>query len=236
MRSIALLVCCLAVGVARGDTTMLIRTVESPGGADVTRTVWIGDERIRQDAHGQSMIVDLAADKVVVLDHASATYQVFDLPLELDDLVPPEQAARLRAEMAKMAMEIEIHPTDERREIRSLPCRRQDVVLRHPEGMRIDVELWTTEAVEFDVGAYKRMEQELATVQSGGAEWMKRLVEIEGFPVLREMVIHLPSGQEASQREELVSIETRPAPDGIYEPPEDYELRSEAPDEVVDGP
>ena len=43
---------------AAADTMMLIRTTEDPGGGDVTRTVWVAEERFRLDSPDQSMIVE----------------------------------------------------------------------------------------------------------------------------------------------------------------------------------
>jgi hypothetical protein len=222
----ALLVLVASVSTLPADTLLMVRTTSEgmPGipAQDETRTVWIGEERIREDGADQSVIVDLGQSKLFVLKHRSKSYHVLDLPIDLTQLVPEEQLQELRAQADRMAMEVAVTPTEETREIRSLLSKKYDLTMSNPMGLQMTIELWTTTALEIDIEAYKRMTLQMAEVQAMGSDWVKKILEIEGFPVLREMTVAMGE-YEMVTREELFSVETREAPEGNYLPPPDYE-------------
>jgi len=223
----ALLTLVASVSTLAADTVLMVRTTSEgmPGIAaqDETRTVWIGEERIREDGADQSVIVDLGGSKLFVLKHRSKSYHVLDLPIDLTQLVPEEQLQDLREQADRMAMEVAVTPTDETREIQSLPSKKFDLTMSNAMGLQMTIELWTTTALEIDIENYKRMTLEMAAAQAMGNDWVKKILEIEGFPVLREMTVAMGE-YEMVTREELFSVETREAPEGTYLPPPDYEL------------
>ena len=72
-------------------------------------------------------------------------------------------------------------------------------------------------------GAYNRLAAALATLQPGSGDWARKLQQIEGFPVVQETDVTM-GGSHFKTREELVSVETKDAPAGAWDPPAGYKV------------
>lgn len=217
----------LSAPLALADTVVTIRQVSDgmPGAPgmekDETSTLWIAGDKFRKDAGEQSFIVDLAAKKLFIVDHPGKSCQTADLPLDLVKLVPEEMRAMIEQMAERMNMRVEVTPTEETREIAGYTAKLYRVAARSDQGLELDQELWMSEAVEFDVAAYKKMAEALFSMQPIGADWKKEILAIKGFPVLQETTVRM-MGTEIKSREELVSVEEKEAPAGAYAPPPDY--------------
>ena len=121
-------------------------------------------------------------------------------------------------------MQIEVTPTEETREIAGYAAKLYRVKARSDQGLELDQELWMSEAVKFDVTAYKKMAEALFSMQPIGADWKKEILAIKGFPVLQETTVRM-MGNEIKSREELISVEEKEAPAGAYAPPPGYEVK-----------
>ena len=219
----------LAAGSSRADTVLTLDKREGPASAPpesairTETTIWIGAGRIREDRPKQSVVIDRRAGKLWVLRHDTRTYHEINLPIDVNTLVPAPMLKALREHGAKMEMQLEITPTDERRTIAELPTRKFVVHAANALGMTMDVDLWTTTAIQADVDGYKQLTLEMAKFQAMGTNWIEQLMAIEGFPVLREMKV-TQGGREHVTREELVKVEKREPPKGFYGPAVGYAL------------
>lgn len=219
------------------DTVIRYKTVAAgmpgmPGsGVEETSTLWLGDDKFRKDAGEQSFIVDMVAKKMFICDNAEKSCQTVDLPLDLKKLMPEEMRQMMEGMAAQMAMQVEVTPTDETREIAGYPAKLYRVTARNEMGLESNLDLWMTNKVQFDVSGYKAMADALFSMQSVGAEWKKEVLAIEGFPVLQETTVRM-MGHELKSREELVSVEEREAPAGTYAPPAAYTMK---PFDFMDG-
>jgi len=224
---IALLV---PVSLPLADTVIHYKTVSQgmpgmPGTAvDEASTLWLGENRFRRDAGDQSVIVDMTAKKLFIIDHGQKNCQTVDLPLDLEKLMPAEMRKMMEGMAAQMAMQVEVTPTDQTREIAGYPTKLYRVKASNKMGVESNMDLWMTDKVKFDVAGYKELTGAMFALQSIGAEWKKEILAIEGFPVLQETTVRM-MGNEMKSREELVSVEEQDAPAGNYAPPAGYAMQ-----------
>ena len=188
---------------------------------DETSTLWIGAGKLREDSSGQSVIVNLEAKSIHMIQHASKTYTTLEMPIDLMAMLPEEMRASMQQMMDQMKMEVSVRPSEDRLAIKEYPSKKFVVSLSNPMGLEMDMDVWTTTEIDLDLDGYKRMMLELAALQPAGTEWMSKLFEIEGFPVRRVTKLTV-MGQQVEAVEELETIENRAAPPGTYAPPPDY--------------
>lgn len=221
------LIAALAAGsfpAAAADTLVTLTSREQGVGDQSERrgtvTMWIGDRVIARD-DGRSTAI-LRDGELVLVDHESRSYSVLALPVDVPSLIPPERREIAGQMMQMMRMDAEITPTDERREIGGWDARRYRVQLTNPMGVAVAMDLWLSEEVELPAARVKELSRALGEVQPGGGGWVAELTALPGFPVLQETRLTV-GGDQMTSREELVSIEQKPAPAGVYAPPEEYE-------------
>ena len=193
---------------------------QSQEAQDGTVEMWIGETAISRDDDTSRVVV--TADKLYLIDHASKTYSVLDLPVDLASLLPEGMAAQLDQMRGQMTLEADVEATDETKEVGEWTARRYDVTLSNKAGLTVDQVIWASEEVGVDAASYNRLTGTLAELQPGGAGWVSELAAMKGFPVLRETTMHLGPEVAVTTIEELVSVERKDAPAGTFAPPDGY--------------
>lgn len=188
---------------------------------DVKQTIWVGQGMLREESEGSGLIIRLDRKKAYLLDHARKTYSVLDLPIDLAKAITPEGRQALEQMAAMMKKDIQVTPVDESKKIRDWSARRFNVVMSNPMGMRIDTVTWATQDVKIDYAAYGEMAAQMQALVPGGAEIAKEMAKVVGLPVLTETST-VVMGATLKSREELLSAEQKPAPEGTYEIPAGY--------------
>jgi hypothetical protein len=227
LATVALVLLVVASPVARADTmiTMNSTTAGLPGtpdaAGDVRSTIWFSTDQMRVDRTDVSIIVDVEANKVYIVQHEPMTYSALDLPVDLKKLLPAEMQPMADQLAEQMKMEIEVTPTDQTRQIAGYQARLYQVKASNTMGITRTIDMWMAEEIDLDVAAFKRLNAALFSLEAMGGDWYEKILEIEGFPVLQESQMTM-MGQETSTREELISIEQKDSPQGHYAPPADY--------------
>ena len=202
---------------AAADTLLTLRSsieglkMDQPGNGEVK--IWLGGDRLRRDEADVSYILRLDRGKLYIVNHGEKTYTELAVPGDLEKIVSP----------AGSQLKVQVTATSETRKIGGWTARKYDVALSNPQGLRLDTTIWTSKDIAFHE-AYSRLAANLAALQPGAAEWARKLQQIEGFPVLQETEVDM-AGSRFKTREELVSVETKDAPAGAYEPPAGYRAR-----------
>ena len=75
-------------------------------------------------------------------------------------------------------------------------------------GPPVTATLWVSHDVGIDMTAYERLIEGMAV--QPGSEWMRRPLEIDGYPVRQEIQVG-----PVTSWQELVSIAEEPAPAGV---------------------
>jgi hypothetical protein len=216
-----------AAAPAAGDTLLTLKNHRdgfrhegmSQPPHDATVELWIGDGRIRRD--DGTMAVVVSGDRLLLVNHETRSYSVLGLPVDLETLLP--ESMRQTAEMWKLA--VEITPREETRRIGDWNAKRYDVELTNALGLAMSSTLWITGELEVDLAPFRRLSSVLASLQPGGAETMRPLAELPGFPVLLETTADM-AGTVVRSEERLQSVERREPPAGLYEPPAGYAERA----------
>lgn len=172
--------------------------------------IWISGDKLRREEGDTSYILRLDRGKLYVVNHVAKTYTELAVA-ELQQMAPP--GAELK---------VQVTATNETKKIGNWNARKYKVDLSNP-GLHLDTTIWASRDIA-SYEAYSRLAASLAAMQPGGAEWARKLGQIEGFPVLQEADVNM-GGSRFRTREELVAVETRDAPAGAYEPPADYTAR-----------
>jgi hypothetical protein len=172
--------------------------------------IWIDGDKLRRDEGDSSYILRLDRGKLYVINHAEQTYSELAVPID------PQKIAAADAAQVKA----QVTPTGETKKIGSWNVRKYRVDISNPAGLHLDTTIWASR----DVASYQacnRLAASLAALQPGSADWARKLEQIDGFPVLQEADVTM-GGSHFRTREELVSVETKDAPTGAYEPPAGY--------------
>lgn len=172
--------------------------------------IWIGGDKLRREEGDTSYILRLDRGKLYVLNHAEKTYT----ELAVADL---QQMASPGAEL-----KVQVTATNETKKIGNWTARKYKVDLSNP-GLHLDTTIWASRDIA-SYEAYGRLAASLAALQPGGAEWARKMEQIDGFPVLQEADVKMGNSR-FHTREELVAVETRDAPADAYELPAGYTAR-----------
>ena len=216
----------------RTTAALLFLLIAAPGLADTLLTVrssieglkvapaqggpihiWIGDDKgdkLRRDEGDASYILRLDRGKLYVINHADRTYSELSLPID-PQKTPAADAAQVKAQVTS---------TGETKKIGSWNARKYRVDISSPAGLHLDTTIWASTEIASSA-ALTRLAASLAALQPGSGDWARKLEQIDGFPVAQEANVTMGASH-FKTREELVSVETKDAPAGAYEPPAGY--------------
>lgn len=225
----ALLVAAAAARGAAADTLLSLKThvdAFQVGGIkqdarDTDTKLWVSEQRVRRDDGQISTILRMDQNKMYLVNHTTKTYNVFDLPIDYKKLYPQggEEMVERMSQMAKM--DVTVKPSEEKRKIDDWQVQRYDVVMTNPLGMKIETIMWMSQDVGVDAAAFSKMTAAAASLKPGTMDWVKKMEQVKGFPVLQETTM-TAMGTPIKSKEQLVSVEKKDAPAGTYDPPAGY--------------
>lgn len=196
-----LAVLCVAISctLALADTLLTMR--ESYGDGEAAKEVlyWTGEGQAARIGADFTIVAKLDERKTYLINHSTRTYTL----LSKRDPSPLSSAGSAT-----------LTRTNELDRIGPWNARKSTVRVSLFE-VELEVEVWTSSEVNFDQSAYRAMIQ--AEVEHTGFEWMNVFLELDGFPVLQ-----IASVGPIQIRQELVSVESKPAPAGTYSLPAGY--------------
>lgn len=235
---VTLIVVLLAIGAAAADTRIVkqVHTEGMPGEAGPTDeevVIWLGDNKIAQLGDDNSFMADFDANEFVIVDHDRKTYSALALPVDVMSLFPEEMRGQIEMMMEQLQMSVTVTPTEETAEIGPWIAKRYNATITNEMGMTIETILWNTEAIEFDMAAYEKLTETLASMQPGG-DWVTELTGVPGYTIKQEINVDY-AGQALKNTEEVVTIEAADAPEGTYAPPEGYAEKAFNPMEAMTG-
>ncbi len=185
-------------------------------------TLWVGPNRVRRDDGKAASIVLLDKKKLYIVDHEDKSYTAIDLPVDFTKLLPGAQGEMMMKEMSASAkLDIKITRTDETKKIGKWNTRKYHVELQNSET-KVITDMWVSKEVGVDMNALRQMQLNMAALQPGSLSWVKKMQQIEGFPVLQESTLNFGTPKDAKTHEELISVETKEPPPGTFAPPVGY--------------
>jgi Domain of unknown function (DUF4412) len=228
-RPFSLLLLLLALGVpAAADSLLTLKNHvdafqvagESQPAKDTQIHIWVSGDKLRRDEGETSAILRLDRNKLYVIRHADKTWSELALPIDFVRLMPKgsEQAGALWAQQMKLT--VQLQPTNETRTVGTWNARKVKMDITNATGMKIASSLWVSKDVP-GWTALNRLAATMAALQPGSAAWVSALEQMDGYPVLREDKVEA-MGARFGTREELLTLETREATPGTYDPPAGY--------------
>lgn len=226
----ALLLAAVFLGAPMGSTADSVLTVKSHADAfqlkgesqpakDTQVRIWVAGDKIRRDEGDTSMILRLDRNKLFLIHHPEKTYNELMLPVDFVRLMKgKEDLGQTWAQQMKLT--VKVTPSTETKKINGWTAQRVQMDIASAMGMKIGTTVWVSK----DIASYpalNKLTAALAALQPGAADWSQKLGQLEGFPVLKEDDVDA-LGARFKTREELVSVETKEAPAGIYDPPAGY--------------
>lgn len=188
---------------------------------DEKGVTWLTKDKMREDMGNASIIVRLDQKKIYMnIDHESKTYSEINLPIDMENLIPPE--AKQLAQLIERAHTFK--ETGELMKIRDWNCKKYLVeiaVSMMGMNMPISIIIWASKDLGVDLSDYLKLQGEILSTNPFTKDISKDFKRIEGFPVVIEFAMAMPS-LESRYREEVVSVERKKAPDGTYDLPQGY--------------
>ncbi|MFQ6070051.1 MAG: DUF4412 domain-containing protein [Candidatus Aminicenantales bacterium] len=184
---------------------------------------WISRNKFRLDkGKASSLIIRLDLEKLYLINHKLKTYSEVDLPLKPDKIFPPP-ALKLLEEMKVSG---EVIDTGEEKKIRKWKCRKYLIKIK-ASLMDIDIELnqqyWVWTKIRGKLNLYQKFQGEVLLLNPLLKEFMAKIKKIDGYPILIKSSLKM-LGAEIKSVDEVVSVERKKAPQGIYELPEGYKM------------
>ncbi len=184
---------------------------------DGQRVLWIGKQRMRLETDESTIVVRLDQRKMYMIDARHKIATVIDLPFEMRKYFPSE----LGEKVEKNAPFATVTAHDDIRKFGEWNTRRYTVSIKTGQVPSSKEEVWTTKDLAVDLAEYAALNHQISMLRAGGGMLAEEMKRLEGIPVLTNRV-RLMDGVEIRSREELVSVEEKPAPEGLFDVPADY--------------
>ena len=187
---------------------------------DTEQTTWIGSDRLHMDQGSTATIIRLDLKKLFIINHNDKTYNVLDLPVTLEDFMPPGMAEQMKM---MMTFEVTVTPSEETKTIGEWTATRFDMKMTS-KMMEMEAVMWTLQHPDLDTDAFYAMYEHMVSMQPGMAEAAKEMRKVNGLVVEQDAVMSMPMMGDVTVKtsEKTTSIETLTAPEGTYDPPAGY--------------
>jgi len=182
--------------------------------------VWMAKDKMRDDMGETSIIVRFDLKKIYIIDHSKKTYSETDLPIDLEKVIPPEA----KQIMKMMQVTTNFSVTNETQKIKNWDCKKHLVEITvSMMGMKIliKMEIWASKDLGINLNAYHKSYSAILSTNPFTKGLSEEVKKMEGYPVVTIYSMTI-SGTETKYREEVVSVEKKGAPAGIYDLPQGY--------------
>lgn len=199
---IMMLLVAIAISAARADTLLVFEVNLKMAGSteDQLSTVnlWSRADRIARVEGNRRMIGHLNSGAAFMVSDERETCFAF----------PPQEDGGILA-----ATEVDVRETGESRPFGSWQAKRYELTVATDDDP-IEIAVWVSEDLPADVGGERAFAERLLTADTA---WLMTLFDLGGYPVRQEI-----SMGPIKTTSELVSVDEKSAPAGIYDIPSDY--------------
>ncbi len=203
---------------------------------------WIGKTKAWYDDGEKSCsIMDLKANKLILLDNKSKSYSVVPLDNKTSMIDKAVEESASNAEEAKQmkemmkgmmgamaaGMEMTVTPTQEKKKIGSWECVRYNITMT---GMGESTsQLWATKQIKIDPAFFNKVRHSMMANMQGFDKILREAQKINGIPVLTRSESKVMNAEVRSE-EQLVEHAEKAPPVGIFEVPTGYREMKQAKD------
>lgn len=152
---------------------------------EVVQEHWLGKNKMAMISQDNSMILDIDAKKLYMVNHGNKSYVETSLPLDITKLMP-EQMAQMMKGMIE-GMTINVQPNGQTKKVANWNANGYDVKMTIM-GMDMKMVFWASKDVPFDWKKYSDLYSEVYKAQFRmGEKFMEEFKKVQGFPVETEM-------------------------------------------------
>lgn len=196
---------------------------------------WFSKNRVRMNTgEMQSTIVDLDGKVMYALNHTDKTYS--EMPLAIGDMIEKAvgeegdeeatEAYRKMAESMMAGIEAKVTDSGETRKIKDWNCRKYVVEMTLPMG-KSRAEIWATKDIKVDPKTYWTVANAMMASQPGFEKIMEEMKKIDGV-VVESVTEAEVMGIKVKSTEDLLEIEEKAAPGGVFDIPKEYKKTENA--------
>ena len=181
---------------------------------------WLAEDMVATNAENQTIILDLKANKMFIVNHAEKNYVETDLPVDMAKLLPP-QAAQMMGGMMKTT--VTVAPNGQIKQVGAWKCSGYDVTISMMM-MTMKQAVWAASDVGFDLSkflakAYGNIIKAQNMMFDDAA--VNEMKKIQGIPILTETTMEM-MGAQNHRSSEVVEISKKTPPPGVYAVPAGY--------------
>ena len=214
----------LVITKSKHSDAMKMPGQEQPA-KDTTEVTWMGKDRMRQEEGEQVTIVRADEKKMYILDTKAKTVSTIDLPFDMKKYMPPDMPPDMAPMIEQMMGQVKVvvTPTTETKKIKDWNATKYTMTMSMPMPMGggFTQEIWATKDVEFDRAVFQELSGAMMATGMGGAPMAAEYKKIDGLAILTERTQTM-GGMTIKSREEVTAIETKEAPEGLYDVPKGY--------------
>ncbi len=218
---------CVTVGSAAAETVVNLKHHSDPvqlmgqsvPAKDEIHSYWFGSDGVRFDQGDTSIVMNWAQKKMYVVTHPDKSYSSIELPIDVKKVFPPEVAGMMDQMMQMMGGTTKVTPLDKVGNYAGSSCKFYRIELSMPM-MTTLMDSCLSEKLPINYDRFR----ELIDAQGQlfpNAKWMKEFAKLNGFPLRTDSTVTM-MGKTFASWSELIGVEEKPAPAGLYQPPPGY--------------
>lgn len=191
MKKIILIVSVLMISFAFLHADVYIKQKTNMGAfmgqppKEILQEHWLGKDKMAMISQDNSMILDIQAKKLYMVNHKHKNYIETNLPLDMSKVMPDQMAQMVKGMMEGMT--IDIQPNGQTKKVTNWNANGYDVKVTMM-GMAITMVFWASKDVPFDWKKYSDLYSEIYKAQFRvGEKFIKAFEKIEGFPLETEV-------------------------------------------------
>lgn len=187
---------------------------------DIISETWLENDKYAVVSKSTSTIIDVGKKVIFMINHDDRTYVEMTLPLEIEKYLG-DQAKQTRMMMAGMTATVT--PTEEKKKIDKWNCQAYDVKMSMGGMMEMNMKVWTTKDVPFDLKKIKKLQKISMELSGtlGGEKILKEFEKIDGFQIYSEIEVKV-MGQSIKTTSKVSEIGKKTSPAGTYSIPSGY--------------
>jgi len=198
------------------------------------REEWLAKDKFAYFSKDMSIIIDYKKEKLYFLVNKHKKYYEFPLDIDvakLQELIPPKAAEIISSIKITDA---KVNIGGQKKKIANWDCRQSDfemvLMIQALNIMpKFNIKFWTTKDIPFNhkdytkgiSDFYDRFVFRVLNVDENSKKELEKMNKIEGFHVANEVTVNM-FGSEINVESQVLGLEEKPAPPGIYSVPKDY--------------
>jgi hypothetical protein len=230
--SLTVLLAVAGLGVASAEDLTVISQVTPAKGKPTTSSQFISKDKIRTSNGQLDTIVDVAAGKMIQIDHKKKTY--FETTFEemrqhFAQLAQMLNSNPMMESMMGKVSEVKIQKTSETRDIVGYSCTKYVLSM----GEKFRQILWVTSELKMPIEYYEASKMLYAMMGPMAARFEKMIdtmKTIEGFPLATDVDMKV-MGMDASSESVATEVRKGPIPSNTFDAPVNYKRKKSPFDE-----